>query len=155
MPMPTNQIRQSLKTDEPDYGRLAKLGPQILPQLLELVADPNVYVAANAASLAGLIDHDQVVEVLRRAARSASALVRTAAAGALRHQRRPSVSGLVVALLSDKDKGVRKFALKAAANRPNSAILALVRKISQQDPLAGNRTLASRVLSANSGRRPV
>ena len=147
MAIPTNQLRRLLNSDEPDYTALARLGPTILPQLRQLVADRNEYVAANAASLAGMIGHDQAVAVLEVATRSPSAQVRIAAAGALRHLKRPAASGLIALLLNDRDKGVRKFAIKASANRSNSALLAKIGDLSKKDPTPMIRSLASRVLS--------
>lgn len=153
MAIPASQLRRLLNSDEPDYTAMARLGPAILPQLQQLVADRDEYVAANAASLAGMIDHDTAVAVLQRAARSPSAQVRTAAAGALRQVKRPSASGLIAALLNDRDKGVRKFAIKAAAQRSNSALLAKISDLSKKDPSPMIRSLAGRALSHTRGRR--
>lgn len=147
MSIPTNQLRRLLSSDEPDYEALARFGAKILPQLLELVAGANEYVAANAASLAGMIDHDQAVAVLERAARSRSAEVRTAAAGALSHVKRPKASSLIATLLNDRDKGVRKFAIKAAATLPNQALIARVRGLAEKDPVISNRALAKSVIA--------
>lgn len=146
MAISTTQLRRLLGSDEPSYALLARLGAKILPQLAQLVADKNEYVAANAASLAGMIDHDQAIAVLERGVRSPSPEVRTAAAGALRHVKRPKASGLIATLLNDRDKGVRKFAIKAAATRQNPALIARVRILGERDPVVSNRALAKSVI---------
>jgi HEAT repeat protein len=146
MAIPTTQLGRLLASDEPDYEAIARLGAKILPQLLQLVAGRDEYVAANAASLAGMIDHDQAIAVLERGVRSRSAEVRTAAAGALSHFKRPKASGLIATLLGDSDKGVRKFAIKAAAMQSSPALIARVRGLGEKDPVASNRMLAKSVI---------
>jgi outer membrane protein OmpA-like peptidoglycan-associated protein len=122
MAVSIEQLRRILNADEPDYDGLARQGAALLPQLAQLVNDRNEYVAANAASLAGMIGDNQAVAVLQRAARSASGAVRSATAGALRSVRGPQVAALVATLQRDRDPDVRKFAAKAAAmQQPGSA----------------------------------
>jgi len=146
MAIPTTQLQRLLASDEPDYEALARFGAKILPQLLQLVAGQDEYVAANAASLAGMIDHDQAIAVLERGVRSRSAEVRSAAAGALRHVKRPKANALIAALLNDRDKGVRKFAIKAAATSSNPALIARIRSLGARDPVVSNRALAKSVI---------
>ena len=146
MAIPTTQLRRLLGSEEPNYLLLARLGPKILPQLMQLVSGKDEYVAANAASLAGMIDHDQALAVLERGARSRSPEVRTAAAGALRHVKRPKASSLIATLLNDRDKGVRKFAIKAVANLSSPELIARVRSLGERDPVMSNRALAKGVI---------
>jgi HEAT repeat protein len=147
MPITLNQVRRMLGSEEPNYGAIARLGPQILPHLMQLVAGANENLASKAASLAGMIEHAAAVEILRRAAQSRSAHVRIAAAGATRRLSHPAASGVIHTLLGDADKGVRKFAIKAAALRKNPALIARMRELSQNDPSPVNRELASRGIS--------
>lgn len=144
MTISTTQLQRLLGSDEPDYATLARLGAKILPQLARLVTAKNEYIAANATSLAGMIDRDQALPVLERAARSRSAEVRTAAAGALRSIRHPRAIALLTMLLDDADMGVRKFAIKAAANRGNTALAAKLRTLGARDPSRALRVLALR-----------
>lgn len=147
MAVPTEQLRRLLNADEPDYVTLARLGPSVLPQLAQLVQHRDEYVAANAASLAGMIGGAQATQVLARAAKNPSSHVRTAAAGALRHVKSAAASRLIAPLLKDSDKNVRKFAVKAAANRPNPALLAELDEINELDPEPAIRSLAANVLA--------
>ncbi len=146
MAVPTARLRLLLNADEPNLAAVARLGPSILPQLVQLVADRNSHVAANAVAVAGRIRSDQSMAVLERAARSPSNMVRIAAASALRRMEGAKASALIAGLLGDRDKGVRKYAIKAAAARPNSALAAKVAQIGKSDPVPGLRSLATSAL---------
>ena len=146
MAIPIGRLRQMLSVDEPNYAALARFGPSILPLLDQVLADPSEYVAANAASLAGMIDDRRSVDVLQRAARHASAHVRLAAAGGLRRVPRPEAAATIASLLNDRDKGVRKFAIKAAVASRNPSLIAKVATLGRGDPVPALRTLAARVV---------
>lgn len=142
-----NQVRQWLDSDEPNYKQLAKLGIQLLPHLSTLVQGTIVSRAAKAASLAGLIDSDRAVEVLSAAAKHPSPIVRLAAAGALREMKRPAAAAVLMALLTDKDSGVRKLAIKSASIRPNAALMAKIAELGSKDPAPGVRLVAATLRS--------
>lgn len=139
-----HDLQLLLGADEPDYDALTREGAALLPALAELAADRNEYVAANAASLAGMIGGDRAVAVLERAAQSASPLVRTAAASALARTDGPTAAGLLARLLNDQDKGVRKFAIKSSADKQNAALASKVADLSKRDPEPHLRALAGR-----------
>lgn len=143
MAIPIQRLRRALSVDEPDYATLARLGPRILPQLLELVRTRDTYVAANAASLAGMIPGAASLRVLQAAAGSALPQVRAAAAAGLRRSRSPQRSALLTPLLKDSDKGVRKFAIAAAGRRPAPSVAAELNEISIGDPEPTLRAMAA------------
>lgn len=146
MTVDINQLRQMINADEPDYTAVARMGPEVLPALRQFVAGSNPGLAAKAASAASLIAHPGAVEVVRQAAQSASPIVRIAAAGATRRMRAPNMSSLILALTRDSDPGVRKFAIKSAATRPDDrALAARVRELETRDPSPTIRALAARV----------
>jgi HEAT repeat protein len=146
MTVTIEQLRLRLAEDEPDYEALTRLGPSVLSLLSQLVSGQDQYVAANAASLAGMIGGEQAVAVLERAARSPSAQVRTASAAALARVKSPRAAGLIAGLVRDPDKGVRKFAIKAAAVRPNAALAAEIADLSKREPVSELRSLAKAAL---------
>ena len=111
------QVRAMLDAEEPNYAALARLGPQILPHLQTLIASGDEYFATKAASLASRINDERATAVLRDAAKHASPRVRLAVAGAIKNVARPAAAGVLMALLDDRDPGVRKTALKAAWSR--------------------------------------
>src|SRR5262245_1442892 len=151
MAIPIGRLRQMLSVDEPNYAALARFGPSILPLLEEVLADRSEYVAANAASLAGMIDDRRSVDVLQRASRHPSAQVRLAAAGGLRRVPRPEATAAIASLLNDRDKGVRKFAIKAAVASRNPSLIARVETIGRGDPVPALRTLAARAIGGARG----
>jgi HEAT repeat protein len=147
MAISIHQLRLRLGADEPNYATLTRLGPAILPQLGQLVTDRSTYVAANAASLAGMIGSEQAVAVLERAVQNQSPIVRTAVAAALARVQGPKAAGLVSRLLTDRDKGVRKFAIRSATAKPNPAFASRISALSKSDPQPHLRALASQALS--------
>jgi hypothetical protein len=151
MAVTLEQVRRLLLPDEPNYIVAARLGAQALPHLRTLVNSKDQMLASKAAYLATLIDHEGAAAVLGDAAKSSSAVVRVAAASGARNVRHPSVSGVVSRLLNDKDTGVRKMAIKAAADSTNSALLAQLGQIVNKDSSPANRALASHVLSKSKG----
>jgi len=151
MAVTLQQVRQLVSPEEPNYAAAARLGPQLLPYLQTLIASPDAMIASKAAYLATLIDDERAVDVVRAATNSPAPVVRIAAAGGIRRMQGAAASGLISRLLNDRDKGVRKLALKAAADRDNAALLAQVANISRTDPTPHVRALASRVLSRRRG----
>ena len=142
-----DQVRSWLDSDEPNYKKLATLGAQLLPHLSTLVKGTIVSRAAKAASLAGLIDNDKAVEVLSVAAKHPSPIVRLAAAGALRRMNRPAAASVLMTLLTDKDSGVRKLAVKSASVRPNPALMAKIAELGSKDPAPSVRLFAAKLAS--------
>src|SRR5262245_40768598 len=126
MAVTLEQLRFQLRAFEPDYSALKKLGPEILPHLNTLVQEPNTSIASRAAYLAGLIGDDRSEGVLRAAAGSKSAVVRAAAADAIRSFAKPVGSGLLINLLHDSDAGVRKVAIRTAARSSNAALVSKI-----------------------------
>jgi HEAT repeat protein len=153
MAITLNQVRRVLAPDEPDYAAAARLGPQLLAHLKTLAGSGDPHYASKAAHLAGLIDHDQAVEVLRAAASSTSPIVRVAAAAGIRRITRPAAAGVLLALLDDRDAGVRKLAVESSAIRNNPALLARIGQLGQRDPSPAIRLLASRTLQNARSRR--
>jgi len=147
MPITMEQVRQLLLPEEPNYPAAARRGPELLPHLGVLTGGPDALLASKAAYLAGLIDHDAAAEVVGRAARNPSPVVRGAAAAAAGNVMRPAAAGVLMVLLSDRDLGVRKVAIKSAAARPNPALLAKLTEISERDPALALRQLAAQVLA--------
>jgi HEAT repeat protein len=147
MAISIEQLGRMLNADEPPYYRLARHGATLLPLLARLAQSRNTYIAANAASLAGMIGTDQALGILQRAVRNPSPQVRTAVAGALWHIRSPQASGIIASLLNDSDKGVRKFAIKSAMAKPNAALSSKIADLSKRDPQPHLRSLASQALS--------
>jgi HEAT repeat protein len=156
MPVTMEQVIAQLGKEEPDYEHAAKLGPEALPHLRQLIDGQNVRLAARAASLAGFIDDPQSVAVIEQAARHPASSVRVAAAAALQGiQQLPSA--LTLSLLNDDQVGVRKWTLRSLDARPalpasladgsTDPVRAKVQELAQHDPDSALRQLAARIAS--------
>ena len=137
-------IRQ-LDRDEPNYAQAARLGPEALPFLRELIQGENIGIATKAAYLAGVINGDQSTEVLEAASRHANPAVRVAAAASARNLTRLSPS-LASNFLDDPDPGVRKWVLKTLEAHHPEGVKAKVERIMRQDPVMELRERASSIV---------
>lgn len=146
MAVTMEQVVNQLDRDEPEYGQAAQLGAEALPHLITLVQVGNSDLAAKAASLAGIIDAPESVDVLEIAARHPEPVVRVAAAASAKHLTNLPTS-LAMDLLNDSDAGVRKWGLKALeAHRP-AGIKTRVEDIVANDPDAGLRERARQIVN--------
>lgn len=146
------RLAQKLEEIEPDLPAMAEaqmLGAS--DQLVELLADSSERVRANALSALSLVDMKSFVEALPRAAADESRIVRMQAAMCMRNVSSNVLGAApetVIALLRDRDPGVRKFALKSAAAISSPAIQAMVDFMRDQDPEPHLRALANEIIIA-------
>jgi HEAT repeat protein len=117
MPVTMQQVRKALDPDEPDYDKAAELGPQALPHLETLIEGDDIGLASKAASLAGRIRDERSVAVLDKAASHGDARVRVAAAAAARGLPAAGASEVLSRLVTDRDVGVQKHALRSVPTR--------------------------------------
>jgi hypothetical protein len=108
------KVRNLLDVDEPNYKEAAKLGEKAIPHLETLVREADPMLASKATYLASLIQSDRAIEVVKAAAESTDAVVRVAAAAAVRNMPEAATEEVLNPLMSDEDPGVRKAALRAA-----------------------------------------
>lgn len=123
-------ILEFLQAEEPDYNEASKLGRSALPLLDTLVRIADPLLASKATYLASLIDDENSISVLKRAAQDSHAEVRLAAAAGARNLKSQSkrirkrnirktgavtdpLNQLISTLESDQDLGVRKEAFKS------------------------------------------
>jgi HEAT repeat protein len=140
------EVRRRLNAEEPDYPALAReLGPDAGPHLRVLVTDQDDSVAAKAAYLASLLPGQ--VDTVALAARSASPLVRVAAAGAATNLGEENIEQPLQGLLDDADAGVRKTALRSTARRRVAGLRQKVQHLQEADPEEAVRSLARDALS--------
>lgn len=117
------QVIDVLSPDEPNYPEAAKLGPDALPHLDNLVKTADPLLASKATYLASLIQGEQSIDVLKAASQSNHPEVRVAAAAGARNlvsaaagarNLEPSrLNDLLSSLNNDQDAGVRKEATKS------------------------------------------
>jgi HEAT repeat protein len=146
MPVSMEQVRAELDPDEPDYERAAALGSEALPYLRQLVRSSDPMLASKATYLAGRIAADESPEVVRDAARSEQPVLRVAAAAAARELPGQAGDGILVDLLADDDRGVRRVALKSVGPEPSGDLRARVEELSDADRDPGIREASAAVL---------
>jgi HEAT repeat protein len=127
MAISLEQVIEVLNPDEPDYSSAATLGPEALPHLKTIIEGDDRGLAFKAAHLAGFIPGERAAGVLLSAARSRDAVVRVAAASAVRRLDERDREKLLLELLDDDDHGVRKFAQSAVPRNASPALQAKIR----------------------------
>ena len=145
MPVTMEQVRAQLDRDEPDYEDAARLGPDAVPHLMQLVQGDDPMLASKAAYLASLIQSDQSVDVLELAARSSQDEVRVAAAAGVRNLSRVP-EPLMNLLLGDLDVGVRKVTLRSIEAKPTPGMKPKVEEVAKDDPDPLVRQIASQIV---------
>ena len=133
MAVTMSQVLAEIDKDEPNYQAAAKLGPDALPLLRQLIEADDPMRASKAAYLAGMIGGAQALPVLGLAAAHREPVVRVAAAHALR-KGTDTPNDLLENLLDDGDVGVRKVALRAAMASKSSHLRSKVATMSEKDP---------------------
>jgi hypothetical protein len=148
MTVTMDQVRVALAPDEPDYDRAAsELGPEALPHLSQLVLTGDPQLASKVPYLAGRIATEESTEVLQEAARSENAVVRVAAAENVSNLPAQEASDILIGLVADEDRGVRRIALESAVDvEATEELRARVAQISESDPLPQIREQATRAL---------
>ena len=102
-------------------------------------------MASKATYMASLIEDPHSAEILRRAAGSDRAEVRVAAAGGASNLSPSAASDVLQPLLTDRDVGVRKVALKSVPEEAPSGLPATVQSLSEADSNEAIRELSNRV----------
>src|SRR5689334_2782124 len=111
MPVTIQDVVNQLDREEPDYRQAARLGPDALPFVRQLIEGDNIALASKAAFLAGQIRGAGSLQVLEIASRHPNPVVRVAAAASARNFTGLS-SALANTFLNDTDPGVRKWGLR-------------------------------------------
>lgn len=137
MALTMKDVRAALDPEEPRYEEsAARLGPDALPLLEEVVRDGDPMLASKAVYLAAMIGGADSAGVLSRAAGSEQVLLRVAAAGAARHLDPAAAEQVLDKLVDDVDTGVQKVAVRSIAEVPTKKLLARVGRLAQshEDP---------------------
>jgi hypothetical protein len=124
------QVRAALNLDEPNYAQAATMGPGALPHLASLIRGIDPGLASKAASLAGMIQGAESVNVLEQAANHADPRVRIAAAAACRNLGDADASHILSSLVRDADIGVQKVALQSIPDKATDELTDVVNQLS-------------------------
>ncbi len=124
------QVIAELNLDEPNYVQAAKMGSEALPHLASLIRGTDPGLASKAASLAGMIQEAESVDVLEQAANHADPRVRVAAAAASRNLSDVDTSRILLSLVSDADVGVQKVALQSVPAKATDELKSAINQLS-------------------------
>jgi HEAT repeat protein len=102
-------------------------------------------LASKAAYTASLIEDPRSADILRKAAASDRAEVRSAAAGGASNLSPSAASDVLQPLLTDRDVSVRKVALKSVPEEAPSGLQATIQSLSEADSNPAIRELSSQV----------
>jgi HEAT repeat protein len=145
MPVTMKDVLAEIDRDEPDYSRIAALGPEALPHLDMIVEAQDPLRAAKAAYAASLIGGEESVTLLRKAAEHRDPQVRIAAAHGFRNQPSAAPTDVLEGLLGDSDAGVRKIAVGTAGVLGRAELRSKVEAVAADDPHEFLRTAAAEV----------
>jgi len=110
------QVRAQLTPVEPNYVVAARLGIEALPHLEQIAAGKDLVIAPRAVYLAGLIGGASASKILLEAAASSFVALRIQAVANIKNLPREIAAEILMKSLSDRDPGVRKYALKSVKN---------------------------------------
>ena len=145
MSVTMEQVLSYLEPEEPNYAEAAKLSPNALPFLKEIIDKSDVMLGSKAAYLASLIKSDDSVSILEHAAQNKDPIIRIAVASGIRNLSEKDAGILLDKFIQDKDNGVRQVTLKSVAKFKSDQIKSKVQKFIESDPESSIRKLASSV----------
>lgn len=145
MPVTLQDVVNQLDREEPDYTQAARLGPDALPFVRQLIQGDDIALASKAAFLAGHISGNDSLQALEIASRHPDPVVRVAAAASARNVTGLS-STLVNTFLEDTDPGVRSWGLRAIEVAQPQGIRGSLEKIMKNDPDPGLREQAGKLI---------
>jgi HEAT repeat protein len=151
MPITMEQVRAELDRDEPNYERLARLGPAALPHLEALAQSDDPLLASKATYASSLIPGRRAAQVLQAAATSPHDTVRVAAAAGARNLDSADAREVLERLLGDGDTGVRKFALRSTQAMRLAELKPRVEEVAASDAVESLRSLATQTLQEMNG----
>jgi hypothetical protein len=127
MALTMKDVRAALDPEEPRYEEsAARLGPEALPLLEEVIREGDPMLASKAVYLAAMIGGGKSAGVLSEVARSGEVVLRVAAAGAARHLGPEHAERILDELVDDDDVGVQKVAVRSIQEVPTKKLLAKV-----------------------------
>lgn len=152
MAVTSQQVREVLDRDEPDYEKAAEqLGPEALPILRKFVEGGDPSLAPKAVYLAGLIGDADAQPILELAAGSDDPSMRAAAAHGARHLRQEQAEEVLLTLLDDDDAAVRKTAVRAVPRGASEAVRKKLKVLRDVEPEPMVRDMAATALDDEEG----
>lgn len=142
MTMTLEQIRNQLSDIEPNDSTYSGIGSSEIPLLEQLLQDKEVWMASRAVFALSKIPDNRAVEILSHAAVDPRKEVRVAVAASVSNLKPQDANNILLKLLTDKELGVRKFAVKSVSEAHDEAVHAKLQEIQARDPSMPIRDVA-------------
>ena len=113
MAVTEENVVRIIGSDEPDYKRAARLGPEALPHVEVIAEGRDVGTASRAVYAASVIGGRRAADIVEKAAMHPEAIMRIAAASALRNLGAEDAIRIAARTLRDPDFSVRKVSLQS------------------------------------------
>lgn len=152
MAVTKEDVVRIIESDEPDYGRAARLGAEALPHLEVLAEGRDVGTAAKAVYAASVIGGHKAAAIVEKAAMHPEAIMRIAAASALRNLGAEDAARIAARTLRDSDFSVRKVSLQSAGASRAAALRQAVEEQLKIEKEPFLRNLAEETLKRIAGR---
>ena len=131
--MTLQELRQKLSVIEPTEEMYAGLSEADIAPLTELLSDPEPWLAGRAVFALSRIETPKAIAAIVRAAADPRETVRVSVATAVAQRKIVLPDKNVVALLSDPDLGVRKYAALAVKPDNGADAHAALRRVAEAD----------------------
>lgn len=118
-----------LNVDEPDYAAIARLGPEALPVLRQIVAEADVGLSAKALHAASLNIDQGLGDIVDIAAGRQEAVIRVIAATAIARLSGRQGVDIAMKLLADRDVTVRERAADSVNREQYAEIAGRLREL--------------------------
>jgi len=151
-------VKELLLPIEPNFDQVVELGPDAVSELAKIIQVHDPLLASRAtyalgrlaaATMSGKIPAsviDKISAGLHEAAQSQFDLVRVAAAAATHGMPSGEAAPIQLALLDDKDAGVRRTVLEALKPDAEPAVVARIEKLVSEEPNKEMQELVLEVL---------
>lgn len=152
--MTVQELRQKLSVIEPTEEVYAGLSEADIAPLTELLADPEPWLAARAVFALSRIATPKAVAAIARAASDPRETVRVSVAAATAQRKIVLPDKNVIALLADRDLGVRKYAALAVKPENSADAHAALRRVADADANPSIRDFARQAIEKLGTIRP-
>jgi HEAT repeat protein len=142
MPMTLEQLRNQLSDIEPDDSMYDGISASEIPLLEQLLQDEEAWIASRAVFALSRLSDARAVTVVSQAVTDPRQEVRVAVAASVGNVEPPDASNILLRLLTDRELGVRKFAVEAVSAAHDTAVHSKLREIEMQDPARPIRDVA-------------
>ena len=128
------EVRAILSAIEASETLYAQITAEDIPSLKKLLKEDEAWLAARAIFALSRVDNPESTEVIMNAVKDKRSAVRVAIAHSANALKQPvATERILSALITDKDVGVRKFAIQSIPKTVSPELMEKIRSISQED----------------------